>query len=158
MNRLGAVQRRLFYATIVVLLASGACWALIHYLGLRPYLSEPLLMKVHGAAAMAALILIGGLLPAHVASGWALRQNRSSGALMLAACGLLTVTGYFLYYLGGETAREASSYVHLALGLALPFALGAHLVANPSRQPAALSPPASPYPTTRSWPDGKHRC
>lgn len=141
MNRLATLQRRLLYATLAVLLASGVYWALIHYLGTRAWLNKPLLMKIHGAAAMAALVLIGGLLPAHVALGWTLRRNQSSGIALLIFSGLLTVTGYLLYYLGGESAREASSYVHLALGIALPAALGAHLVANPSRQPAAI--PAS---------------
>jgi len=139
LNRLAILQRRLLYSTLAVLFASGAYWALIHYLGARPWLSEPLLMKIHGAAAMAALILVGGLLPAHVSAGWALRQNRSSGTGLLLVCGLLTVTGYLLYYSGNESARALSSYAHLAIGIALPVMLGAHLVANPSRQPAAVS-------------------
>ena len=139
MNRLAILQRRLLYSALAVLLVSGAWWALIHYLGVRPWLDEALLMKIHGAAAMAALVLIGGLLPGHVSAGWALRQNRWSGAGLLLICGLLTVTGYLLYYSGAETARALSSYSHLALGIALPIALGAHLVANPSRQPAAVS-------------------
>src|SRR5260221_9698326 len=71
LNRLGPMQRRLLYSTVVVLLASGVYWALVHYAGVRPYLSEPLLMKIHGAAAMAALIVIGGLLAFHVPGGWA---------------------------------------------------------------------------------------
>ena len=122
------MQRRLLYSTVVVLLASGVCWALIHFAGVRPYLSEPLLMKIHGAAAMAALVLIGGLLAFHVPGGWAERRSRPSGSAMLVICALLTLTGYLLYYAGNETLRDASSYVHLALGLALPLVLGVHLV------------------------------
>lgn len=139
MNRLAILQRRLLYFALAVLLASGAYWALIHYFDARPWLSEPLLMKIHGAAAMAALVLVGGLVPGHVSAGWALRQNRSSGTGLLLVCGLLTATGYLLYYSGDETARAFSSYAHLALGIVLPVVLGAHLVANPSRQPAAVS-------------------
>ena len=147
MNRLAILQRRLLYSALAVLAASGAGWALTHYLGVRLWLGEPLLMKIHGAAAMAALLLIGGLLPAHVAIGLALRKNRSSGTALLVLCGLLTVTGYLLYYLGNETAREASSYVHLALGIALPFALVMHLIEDPARQPAAASASQPPSPT-----------
>jgi hypothetical protein len=103
-------------------------WALIHYAGVNPYLSEPLLMKIHGAAAMVALVAIGSLLAFHVPGGWAERRSRPSGSAMLVICALLTLTGYLLYYAGAETARDISSYVHLALGLALPVVLGAHLL------------------------------
>lgn len=137
MNRLATLQRRLVYSALGLLLASGGYWALLHYLGVRPWLSEPLLMKIHGGAAMAALVLIGGLVPGHVAIGWALRRNRPSGTALLAVCALLTITGFLLYYTGDETARDASSYVHLALGIFLPITLGMHLIANPSCQPAA---------------------
>jgi hypothetical protein len=139
LNRLATLQRRLLHSALAVLLVSGAYWALIHYLGARSRLSEPLLMKIHGAAAMAALVLVGGLVPGHVSAGWALRQNRSSGTGLLLVCGLLTITGHLLYYSGDEAARALSSYAHLALGIALPIVLGAHLFANPSRQPAAIS-------------------
>ena len=121
------LQRRLLYSALVVLLASGVYWALIHYAGVKPYLSEPLLMKIHGAAAMVALVVIGGLLAFHVPGGWAERRSRPSGSAMLDICALLTLTGYLLYYAGAETARDVSSYAHLALGLALPIVLGAHL-------------------------------
>lgn len=122
------MQRRLLYSTFVVLLVSGAYWALIHYGGAKPYLSEPLLMRIHGAAAMVALIVIGGLLAIHVPGGWAVRRSRPSGGAMLVLCALLTLTGYLLYYAGADTARDVSSYVHLALGLTLPIVLGAHLL------------------------------
>lgn len=140
MNRLATLQRGLLYSALATLLLTGAYWALIHYLGVRAWLGEPLLMKIHGAAAMLALVLLGGLLPAHVAVGWSLRRNRPSGAVLLAVCGLLTLTGYLLYYAGDELARDASSYVHLALGVVLPLVLGAHLTgqsetATPWRQP-----------------------
>ena len=144
MNRLAALQRRLLHTALAVLLASGVYWALIHYLGARAWLSEPLLMRIHGAAAMAALVLVGGLVPAHVTIGWALRRNQSSGIALLIACGLLTVTGYLLYYIGNEAARDLSSYAHLALGIVLPVALGAHLTANPSSQPASAASQPGP--------------
>jgi hypothetical protein len=137
LNRLATLQRRLLYSALGLLLATGSYWALIRYFGAPPWLSEPLLMKIHGGAAMAALVLIGGLVPGHIAVGWALRRSRPSGTTLLAICGLLAVTGFLLYYTGDEAARDASSYVHLALGIFLPIALGVHLIANPSCQPAA---------------------
>jgi hypothetical protein len=131
------MHRRLLYAVLGVLLATGGYWALVHYLGFPSYPGEALLMKVHGAAAMAALIMVGGLLYTHVPTGWSERRSRASGGTMLATCGLLAVTGYLLYYAGGETARAVTSYVHLAVGVALPIALAVHLVVKPPRQPAA---------------------
>jgi hypothetical protein len=85
-------------------------------------------MKVHGAVAMVALVVIGGLLALHVPGGWAERRSRPSGSAMLAVCGLLILTGYLLYYAGNEAAREVSSYAHLTLGIALPLLLGFHLI------------------------------
>jgi len=38
----------------------------LHYGGLPPYVSEAFLLKLHGAAAMALLVAIGSVLPAHV--------------------------------------------------------------------------------------------
>lgn len=128
MNPLGPVQRRLLHATLAVLVASGAGWALIEYAGVPPYLGKPFLLKVHGAAAMAALVLVGSLLTRHVRGGWVSRRNRASGAATLGLGALLTLTGYLLYYAGDERVRDVSSYVHLALGLALPIALGVHLL------------------------------
>jgi hypothetical protein len=135
LNRIGTVHRRLLYCTLAVLFVSGASWALSHHLTIRSYPGEPALMKIHGAAAMVALVLIGALLAAHVPAGWRLRRSRPSGMAMLIAAGLLAASGWLLYYLGDETAREVSSYAHLALGLALPVALLFHLAAkNPSRK------------------------
>jgi len=138
MNPLRPWQRWLLYSASAVLLVTGAYWALLHYAGLHPYASEALLMKLHGAAAMAALVAIGSVLPAHLPTGWAARHSRKSGALMLAGSGLLAVTGYVLYYAGNEATRQVASYVHLALGLAVPLVLGIHLQAKSTRQPATL--------------------
>jgi MFS family permease len=128
----------LLYSTLAVLLATGLYWEVAR---------EPLLMKIHGAAAMLILVLIGRLLALHVPSGWTERRSRKSGAAMLAIGGLLTVTGYLLYYLGDETARQFASWFHLALGIAVPIALGLHLAAKPRQpaaHPAASQPPREP--------------
>lgn len=84
-------------------------------------------MKVHGAGAMAILVLVGMLLTGHVRIAWRARRNRSSGSLFLAAFGILAVTGYGLYYAGGEQLRAWTSWIHLAVGLALPFLLILHI-------------------------------
>ncbi len=60
-------------------------------------------MKIHGAAAMAILVLVGMLLTGHVRFAWRARRNRGNGSLFLGTFGILTVTGYGLYYAGGES-------------------------------------------------------
>jgi hypothetical protein len=39
----------------------------------------------------------------------------------------LTITGYGLYYAGGERLRAWTSWIHLAVGLALPILLLIHI-------------------------------
>lgn len=117
-----------------VLLFSGLYWALIHYLGesmgfdpREALAANALLMKIHGGAAMIALIQLGSLLPGHVRVGWRGALNKKTGILMLVLAGLLIGSGYLLYYAGDEMVRQLSSYVHLCLGVALPLPLVAHV-------------------------------
>ena len=94
-------------------------------------------MKTHGAAAMAILVLVGMLLTGHVRFAWRARRNRGNGALFLGTFGILTVTGYGLYYAGGERLRAWTSWIHLALGLALPLLLILHIWLGKRTRPAA---------------------
>jgi hypothetical protein len=154
MNPLRPWQRRLLYSSFAVLLLTGIYWAMLHYGGLHAYVSEPFLMKLHGAAAMVLLVAIGSVLPAHVPTGWITKRSRTSGTTVLAGCAVLAITGYLLYYAGNETVRDAASYVHLALGVVLPLVFGAHLQAKSSRQPATLvvaSQPAYHHKELAPW-------
>jgi len=60
----------------------------------------------------------------------------------------LTVTGYGLYYAGGEMLRAWTSWIHLGIGLALPILLLVHIFlgrrtrrSNQSRTRARLGSP-----------------
>ena len=130
MNVVTRLHRRLVYAVLAVLFLSGCEWTLIDWgeTALPP--GKPMLMTIHGAAAMIALVLVGAMLPAHVPVGWAIRRNQSSGAGTLAAWLLLAVTGWLLYYAGDEWLRHAASVLHLAIGFALPAALAAHVLSR----------------------------
>ena len=97
------------------------------------------LMQVHGAAAMAALIAVGGLLVAHVGKGWSERRNRSSGAMLLGASLWLTVTGYVLYYSASDGLRQFAASSHFWAGVALLPVLGKHvwgMIAGSRTQPS----------------------
>ena len=92
-------------------------------------------MKLRGAAAMATLILIGMLLPTHVRAAWRARRNRINGTIVLGSLALLTLTGYGLYYIGGESLRAVTSYSHLALGVMLPILLFLHIAQGRKTRP-----------------------
>jgi hypothetical protein len=122
------------YATFGILFLSGAVWWGLHRwfpvageFGALPHPWEPGLLKIHGAAAMVALIIFGTLVPLHMKRGWGARLNRPNGVMLVAFFLLLTASGYVLYYAGGEQSRSVASLVHTVLGLAFPLVLLWHI-------------------------------
>lgn len=113
MNRLPVAQRVLLYAALLLLLATGLAWE-----ALSPGPRAALLMKIHGAAAMLALVLGGTLIAHHIPNGWTSLKNRWSGVLLLAVLGWLAASGYLLYYSGSDALRFFASQSHLWVGLA----------------------------------------
>jgi hypothetical protein len=77
---------------------------------------------------MATLLLIGMLLGTHARFAWRARRNRLNGSVLLTALGILILTGYFLYYAGNESLRAWSSWIHIGVGLFLPFAVLLHVL------------------------------
>ena len=139
--RLKPFHRRLLYGVLVLLFLTGAAWAYWNDLVSSPgdfeMSAKAWAMKVHGASAMAILVLVGMLLTGHVRFAWRARRNRCNGSLFLGAFGILTVTGYGLYYAGDENLRELTSWIHLAVGLALPLLLILHIWLGKRTRPAA---------------------
>src|SRR5690348_9056566 len=126
--RLSPLHRATLYGTFGVLAASGALWALLHdglpFLGIALpawHGAEPSLLALHGAAAVVMLLVFGSLAPQHVKWAWKGRLNRGTGGSMAATQALLLVTGYALYYAGGEETRTVASDLHLAIGLGAPL-------------------------------------
>ena len=122
MNRLPVVQRVLLHVALLLLLATGAAWEV-----LSPGPWASLLMKIHGGAAMLALVLLGMLIAHHIPAGWASLKNRSSGVLLLAALGWLVASGYLLYYSGSDSLRSIASQSHLWIGLAGCVVVALHI-------------------------------
>ncbi len=146
MNRLDILHRRSLYSICAVLFVTGCLWAVLHYLpgvlGMDERTSmadAALAMKVHGAAAMLALVLVGAVLPRHVNHGLKNSLNKPSGIGMLSVLAMLAVTGYFLYYAGSETFRSMNSWAHLMAGLALPAVVAVHVLRRVSSARAALA-------------------
>lgn len=123
------------YVVTAAIFLSGAVWTGLHWFarvegefGPAFHPAEPWLLKAHGAAAMAVLVVIGTLLPIHVKRGWLAGHNRLTGVGLLVFFGALTLTGYGLYYLGEESVRAFTSLAHIWLGLALPAILAWHVI------------------------------
>jgi hypothetical protein len=135
--RLGSLQEGAVYLATAALVISGAIWLVLHYFmvkqgefGPTPHPAEPWMLRIHGAAAMAALIVYGSLLPIHVRRAWAVRRNVVLGISVICFMLLLTVTGYLLYYAASEELRPIISAAHWILGLAVPLLLWWHVASG----------------------------
>lgn len=128
--RLKRLQRYFLYAVLALLFLSGVAWAYWNYAaspGDFETSAKTWAMKIHGAAAMAILVLIGMLSSAHVRFAWRARRNRANGSIFLSAFAVLAITGYGLYYAGGERLRAWTSWIHLIVGVVLPILLLIHI-------------------------------
>jgi len=137
--RLRRLQRYFLYAVLALVFLSGVAWAYWNYLAGSPgdfeMGAKAWAMKIHGAAAMAVLVLVGMLLNEHVRLAWRARRNRANGSFFLSAFVFLTITGYGLYYAGGERLRAWTSWIHLAIGLVLPILLLIHIFLGKRTRP-----------------------
>jgi hypothetical protein len=132
--RLERWHRFSLYGVSGLLAASGVLWLIARYFlraagefgeAVNPL--EPWAMKLHGAAAMAALFFVGSLLNNHIRRAHHGRRNRYSGWSMVALLSLLTASGYALYYLASESSRPLWSAAHWILGLLFPALLVLHI-------------------------------
>jgi hypothetical protein len=124
-------HRYLVWPIVLGVWLSGALWLVFHdflmrsgEFGLTAHPLEQWWLRAHGAFAFASLWLLGFLSVAHVGGRWAWRRQRPSGLVLLGVYIWLVVTGYLLYYAGGDTFRAAVSLAHWTVGLvALVFLL-----------------------------------
>lgn len=132
-NRLPHWLRPWLLGSGAVLLLTGLAWLALHYrhgastpqLDL-PHALEATLMRAHGAAMLVFLLAIGALSPVHVPRGWREHRNRRTGVSLLLNAGLLTASGYALYYFTSEASRTAVGLAHTAMGLVLALVFALH--------------------------------
>ena len=131
--RLGVRYRRTVNVVAAGVWATGCLWLVFHYflrqpgvLGPEPHPLEVWWLRLHGAFAFGALWTLGMLSASHLINGWASRRRRRSGANLLAFAVVLTVSGYLLYYAGGDRVRPALAVLHWSVGLAAPLAFVWH--------------------------------
>jgi hypothetical protein len=130
--RLNPVFRYAFYAVFAALFATGAVWLIADRLkdsadGEFWQEAAATLLMLHGGGAMITLMMLGAMVPVHLRYGWRRGKNLVTGIVMSAANAVLIVTAFGLYYLGSEAVRPVMSDVHIALGLAIPLLLVAHI-------------------------------
>lgn len=136
------------YTTVALVFFSGAAWAWLHHFGHRigefGQTGHPLelwMQKLHGAAAMLALVLLGTLLPSHIQRAWRARRNLRTGISLFVIFAFLIGTGYALYYSGNECFRAWMSWSHLWVGLALPLIVALHVWRGKWLRSASLAAP-----------------
>lgn len=132
--KLTTVHRRVLYAVMLALAATGVLWLVFHYFihatgdfGDERHPLEAWWLKTHGAAAMLALLVLGSLGRGHVLNGWKASHSRRSGGTLVAFAAILVITGWSLYYVGDEQLRAWTSIVHWGLGVAAVAALPVHI-------------------------------
>ncbi|MEM7352010.1 MAG: hypothetical protein AAF657_14515 [Acidobacteriota bacterium] len=132
--RIPGAQRWLLFALLAISWLSGVSFFVLNTwvtiegeFGPEKHPWQFGVLKTHGAAAFLMMIGFGFLLASHVPPGWRIRRMRPLGLVLVSAVALQIITAYLLYYLGDETFRQSSSYVHSFIGVSLPLVLLAHL-------------------------------
>lgn len=127
------LQKRILYIASAILWLSGTIWLYLRYFtqthdefGPLSHPAQTMLLEIHGAAAMAFLIIFGAVL-FHVKPGWLQKRQRPSGLLLIVSCAILIITGWGLYYLGNEHDRDLTSSIHSVLGFLMPVIIFFHV-------------------------------
>ena len=130
--RLSPRREALVYWVFGLLWFSGVGWLVFHYFlrqasefGEMPHALETWWLRLHGAGAFAGLWLIGLLWAIHLLPGWKARR-RPSGIVLSVLTAVLVLSGYLLYYAGGERVHAVVALAHWMIGLALPLPLLLH--------------------------------
>jgi hypothetical protein len=83
---------------------------------------------------MGFLVIVGTVLLNHVVRAWHLRRNHKSGLVFMGLLAAMVLTGYALYYFGGEETRPWISKAHWIAGLASTAVLPIHVVLGRRRR------------------------
>jgi len=123
------------YIVTACLLLSGITWLILHFwfqqhgeFGDTINPLEPWALRVHGLAMLLGLFLYGSLLRTHMTRAWHVRRNRVTGVIVSSIIGILTLTGYLLYYSADESVRPFISVAHWAIGLCIAVMLPFHIL------------------------------
>lgn len=137
------------YAAFTALLVTGMIWLVADQFKasddgeLWQGVAANMLM-LHGITAMAALVLLGAMIPLHIRRSWRAGKNRITGAVMVVTSAALVVTAAGLYYAGSDLLRSLMADIHIAAGFALPALVVFHIASGrrakmPDERPASLT-------------------
>lgn len=119
-------HRRGLTVAIAAAWGSGAVllWALYFgrregTFGLENHWVEFPARSFHGLVAYVCLLALGSLVPFHFRAGWTSGIRRTSALTMAIGATLLILTGWGLYYTGGDALRRGLSLTHSGMGLLL---------------------------------------
>src|SRR5262249_47266381 len=112
-------------ALLTALWLTGVLWIVLHYafpgrsdFGPAPNAWEPPMLRIHGIVAVVGVFLLGFLTARHVAETWRRPRNRISGYALVAACAVLALSGYALYYVTFDSAHLVVAKIHEVVGAA----------------------------------------
>ncbi|HMA73159.1 MAG TPA: hypothetical protein VKP67_17010 [Xanthobacteraceae bacterium] len=121
------------YAAFAALLVTGVIWLVADQFktsdsGETWQAIAANLLMLHGMIAMAALVLLGAMIPLHIQRSWRAGKNRITGAVMVTTNAVLVVTASGLYYAGSEVLRTFVADLHIVVGLAVPVLIATHII------------------------------
>src|SRR5450432_3648599 len=109
--RLSPLMRSIAWWVFGLLLLSGVGWLIAVWWQQRiPGTAlnsswPPWWLKLHGGSAIAALLLLGAMIPIHLVPAWKAQRNRFAGIVLTAVVAVLIATAWGLYYCGDEDWR-----------------------------------------------------
>jgi hypothetical protein len=129
-QRMSTGLRSAVFVTFGALWASGCYWLVLHYFfartsdfGLLQHPWAPLVLRIHGWIAVAAVFLLGWVTARHVSDRWPQVIKRTSGLAIASVSAVLAITGYALYYTT-DGLHDGAGIVHEIIGgVAVLFAL-----------------------------------
>jgi hypothetical protein len=130
--RMSAGLRAALFTSFGLLWLSGAVWLGVHFaleqptpFGPLPNPWEPVLLKVHGLLAAAAVFLLGWVTADHLSVRRREGRKHRSGLVLAGTAALLALSGYALYYTTGMV-HEVAAGAHECLGVGSIAAALAH--------------------------------
>lgn len=138
--RLSPARQWALWTIVAALLITGVAWLWAEYVyapaegDIESYEIKHLALVVHAAFALLFVFTAGTLLYTHMQTAWRQQRNRITGILMASTALVLTVSGFGLWYAGGETLRNVSEIAHWLTGFGIPVVLLVHMLYGQRRR------------------------
>jgi hypothetical protein len=126
--------RVILYVVSSALFLTGVIWELFDRfvkvstpIGDMKHPAEAWVLRAHGAAALVSVFIAGHLYASHIRPAWRSRRKRGSGLTLCSVIVALILSGYLLYYAGGDEFRDLVANAHLWIGVAAPLPFCWHI-------------------------------